>query len=242
MELWEYLLLIISVIFGGGIAFYFKKTNKTIVDLVLAFSGAYLLGIVMLHLIPETYAVGGTDVGVYILVGFIVQILLEHLSRGIEHGHIHAGHHTDGSFAFSIMLGLCLHSFLEGIPISSYPDMHAHAHNHLLLGIIIHKLPAAFALVLIFLLSGFSQRTTLISLVIFSLMTPLGAFSAELLSNASILSNEWMPNLVGIVIGSFLHISTTILFESNSNKSHKLKIPKLMAILIGFGIATLTMH
>ncbi len=238
MEIWEYLLLIFSVIFGGGLAFYFRKTNKKVLDVILAFSGAYLLGIVMLHLIPETYAAGGTDIGLFILVGFVVQILLEHLSQGIEHGHIHTGH-TDSSFALSIMLGLCLHSFLEGIPISSYPEMQAHAHNHLLWGIIIHKLPAAFALVLIFIISGFSKKVTILSLVVFSLMSPLGAFSAEMLSKASILTQEWIPSLVGIVIGSFLHISTTILFESNS---HKLDTNRLVAILIGFGIAALTMH
>jgi len=235
-------MLIFSVICGGAVGFYFQKTNKAILDVVLAFSGAYLLGIVMLHIIPETYAVGGTDIGIFVMIGFIIQLLLEHLSQGIEHGHIHASHHKDSSVAFSIMLGLCLHSFMEGIPISSYPSMQAHAHNHLLWGIVVHKLPAAFALVIIFILSGFSQKITLFCLIIFSLMTPLGAFSAELLSNASMLSNDWIPSLVGIVIGSFLHISTTILFESSADKSHKLKVHKLLGILVGFGIATLTMH
>lgn len=242
MGIWEYFLLIAAVFFGGGIAFYFKKTNQKVLDLILAFSGAYILGIVMLHIIPETYAMGGAKVGVFVLLGFILQILLENLSQGIEHGHVHHGHHTNASFAISVMLGLCLHSFLEGMPVGVYSDGHGHDHNHLLFGILIHKMPAAFALVLLLSLSGYSKIMTLICLTIFSIMTPLGAFSAQIFERHQILDENSIPLVVGVVIGSFLHIGTTILFESESNKSHKLQTTKLAGILLGFLISIMTMH
>ncbi len=242
MGIWEYFLLIGAVFFGGGIAFYFKKTNQKILDLVLAFSGAYILGIIMLHIIPETYAIGGAKVGAFVLLGFIIQIILEHLSQGIEHGHIHHGHHTNSSFAVSIMAGLCLHSFLEGMPVGVYSDMPAHDHNHLLFGILIHKMPAAFALVLLLQLSGYSRTITILCLSVFSIMTPLGALSAQIFEQQNILDKESIPLMVGIVIGSFLHIATTILFESEANKSHKLQRTKLAGIILGFIISLMTMH
>ena len=82
----------------------------------------------------------------WVLVGFFIQLLLEQLSGGVEHGHIHAPHNATGKFAISVMLGLCVHAFLEGIPLTHFTEYagsahahHGHEHNHLLYGIILHK-------------------------------------------------------------------------------------------------------
>ena len=251
MEILDFILLFSSVIIGGGLAFYLRRNNKNLMQLILSFSGAYILGITFLHLVPETYEVGGIDVGLYVLLGFFIQILLEQLSKGVEHGHIHALHSTTATAAFAVMIGLCLHSFIEGMPLSGYEDLHAghnhgHSHSHghsadfLLWGIVLHKIPAAFALGVLLLISGFKDRTVLLYLTIFGLMSPLGAGLGILLKSANIIDNAIMVNIMGVVIGSFLHIATTILFETDTN--HKIPINKLIAIAVGLGISLLTMH
>ena len=45
----------------------------------------------------------------------------------------------------------------------------------------------------------------------------------------------YFNKVMGIVIGIFLHISTTILFESNAD--HKINKKKMLAVLTGIGIA-----
>ncbi len=253
MEILDYFLLFSSVIIGGGLAFYLRRNNKNLMQLILSFSGAYILGITFLHLVPETYEVGGVNTGLFVLLGFFIQILLEQLSKGIEHGHIHALHSTTAAAAFAVMVGLCLHSFIEGMPLSGYEDMHAHhghdhghshTHDHgsnfLLWAIILHKIPAAFALGVLLLISGFKDRTVVLYLTIFGLMSPLGAGLGALLMSSDIINNAIMVNIMGVVIGSFLHIATTILFETDTN--HKIPINKLIAIAIGLGISLLTMH
>jgi hypothetical protein len=45
--------------------------------------------------------------------------------------------------------------------------------------------------------------------------------------------------LMAVVIGSFLHISTTILFEADS--AHHISFRKLMAILLGLSMALFTL-
>ena len=90
MSIWEYLALFLSVLFGGAVALVFKGLNKTIVKLVVPFTGAYILGITVLHLLPIVYSDHNHLIGLYILVGFFIQIGLDQFSKGIEHGHIHA--------------------------------------------------------------------------------------------------------------------------------------------------------
>ena len=226
---------------GGGIAFYFKKNNKNVLRLVLAFTGAYILGITVLHLMPGVFAGSDYNAGLYVLLGFFIQLVLEQFSGGVEHGHLHAKKQPKLGFALSIMIGLCLHAFMEGMPLGNYEHLHVHAHgeghnhSHFLYGIILHKAPAAFTLVLLLLMSKFSRRAVLFCLLIFAVMSPLGGLIAEYLA----FSARMQRTVTAVVIGSFLHISTTIIFETDGGK-HSISLRKLGAILGGTGLALLT--
>jgi hypothetical protein len=62
-------------------------------------------------------------------------------------------------------------------------------------------------------------------------MTPLGAFMVSFFN----LSDVYLNAISAIAIGIFLHISTTILFESA--EGHKFNITKLLIIILGFSAA-----
>ncbi|MDX1943144.1 MAG: ZIP family metal transporter [Saprospiraceae bacterium] len=241
MAIWQYIALFLTVLAGGGLALQLKKYNPANLRLVLSFSGSYILGISILHLMPGVYAQADTRAGLWILLGFFIQLLLEQLSKGIEHGHVHV--HEHGRFAYSIMLGLCLHAFIEGLPLSNYTEFHqlhhgiGHDDNHLFYGIILHKAPAAFALAILLLWSKAKLSVIWISLTIFAAMSPLGAFIASLFK----INLEIVTNLVALVIGSFLHISTTILFEADDSHQHRIAWKKMIVILAGLSIAILTL-
>jgi zinc and cadmium transporter len=89
MGIWELILLFGSSMIGGLAIFLLKKDNSNRLKLVLSFSGAYLFAITILHLIPDVYKTGNTEIGLFILGGFLLQIVMEQFSEGIEHGHIH---------------------------------------------------------------------------------------------------------------------------------------------------------
>lgn len=230
METWKLLLLFFAA-FGGGLAIFMVKSDKSnILKLVLSFSGAYLFAITVLHLIPEAYGgTEGAEIGLYILFGFLLQVFLEQFSEGIEHGHIHK-HSDKNVFPVGIMFSLCLHGFLEGMPLANDP------HNELIYGISLHHIPAAFALASILMQNHFKTASILIYVAIFALMAPLGYFISVSVSEGSIIGLENHFNkMMGIVIGIFLHISTTILFESSAG--HKINFKKMIAVLLGIGIA-----
>lgn len=236
MHFTDYLFLFISVILSGSAFFIIPKTSDFFLKLLLSFSGAYLFAISVLHLMPGVYQQGGAGIGVWIMAGFFIQIILEYFSEGIEHGHVHIHdhHHEHGSFPLSMMISLSLHSFLEGVPLaggSSGISVHQHEHS-LLYGIILHHIPVAFALVSMLHASGISRMTSLIYLTVFAVMAPLGALCGTILQQSQ---SDWLhvlsQPLMAIVIGIFLHISTTILFESGND--HRYNLYKMVAIITG---------
>jgi len=230
MEIWELILLFSSAFLGGTGVFFFKKDNQNRLKLVLSFSGAYLFAITILHLMPDVYSSGDHQIGLFILGGFLLQIVMEQFSEGIEHGHIHKHSHQHYVFPLGIMLSLCLHAFLEGMPLAQGQ------HNELVFGIALHHIPAAFALGSVLMQNNLSKSYVLTLLVIFALMSPLGYLLSYQIGQGSMGNIDiYFDNIMGVVIGIFLHISTTILFESSVD--HKFNLKKMAAVLMGVGIA-----
>lgn len=230
MEIWKFLVLFFSAFLGGLAIFLVKNDKSKLLKLILSFSGAYLFAITVLHLIPDAY--NGPDkgeIGIFILIGFLLQIFLEQFSEGVEHGHIHK-HNDSHIFPWGIMISLCLHAFLEGMPLAKDQN------NELIFGISLHHIPAAFALASILVQNHFKAKGVIFYISIFALMAPIGYYFSFSLSNGSIGGMEpYFNKIMGIVIGIFLHISTTILFESSAD--HKINKRKMLAVLLGIGVA-----
>lgn len=238
MNSWEYLALFGSILISGASYFLFRKTHEWFLKLSLAFSGSFLFAICLTHLIPSVYANGGTSIGLYVLAGFFIQIILEYLSEGIEHGHVHVHIHPAYSFPLAMMIGLSVHSFLEGIPLSGSATTDEHSHRTLLTGIIMHHIPVAFALASMLSKSGVKKMSVIMYLCIFAAMAPLGAWSAQFAGAHFFTEMEvYFNRIMAIVIGIFLHISTTILFESNN--THRFNLYKLLVIAFGAAAALL---
>ncbi len=227
----QIVVLLSSVAIGGILVEIFKKAST--LKLLLSFSGGYLLTIIFTHILPETYEHIGSSTGYYILGGFLLQLILEYFSKGAEHGHTHV-HQIKKSFPVIILISLAIHSFVEAIPLVKSHAGHHHGEQNLLWGIFLHKIPVAVALMTIFKSSGIKRLTSWIGLGLFAITAPLGLLAGSFLTSQYQFDTDW---ILAIAIGMFLHISTTIIFESNEN--HKLNLMKLIAILFGFGLGIL---
>jgi len=223
-------LLFASVIAGAIVVEIFKPKKSRNIQLLLTFSGAYLLAVSVLHLLPELFSHNTNEhIGLYILGGFLLQIVLEYFSQGIEHGHFH----KSNVIPFSVLISLCLHALLEGVPLGGH--LHDSAQNALLTGIVLHKMPVAIVLMTFFLQSNIGKSKAYFYLLLFALMAPLGVFAGNLFTALADFHNE----IMAMVIGIFLHISTTILFESS--EGHKFSSQKILAIIVGACIAILSL-
>ena len=220
----NYLLPLISVLLGYAVALILKPKNKTNLKLLLAFSGSFLLSITVMHLLPEVYEEHNHQIGIFIMMGILFQIILEFFSKGAEHGHIHVQENTQ--FPWALFISICIHAFMEGIPLA-----HNHHHEFLLWAIVIHKVPIAIILGTFFVKSNIPKMNSILFLLMFSLMSPLGSLAGE---NITFLTT-YKTEITAIIIGIFLHISTIILFETS--KDHKFNLLKFIAILVGMAVA-----
>ena len=217
-----YLLPIFAVFIGSLLIYLWRPKDLRSIKLLLAFSGAFLLGTTITSLIPSVFTNGNEDISYLILAGIIIQIMLEQLSKGAEHGHIHT---SEKRIPLTLVTGLYLHALIEGFPI--------HRHNDLLWAIIIHKLPIAMLLTLAIWQTKVKFSKKVIILIGFAIMTPLGSY----LNFYTPILQPYSLHITALVVGILLHISTTILFESSEN--HNFNISKLLVIVIGLGLSIL---
>ena len=223
-----YIILFSAVIFGVIIG-DFIKPRKTLKQLFLTFSGAFLLAITVFHLLPEVYHNGEEKIGFFIMLGVFTQILLEFVSKGIEHAHEPNAHGHNHAFTLPMFISISIHAFLEGAPVADHAH-HQHViheiSNPVLMGIFIHKVPIASIIYVAFRENGYSKTISFILIAIFGLMSPAGTFLANHVPSII----NYATQINAVVIGIFLHISTTILFESSSG--HKFNSAKLIVITL----------
>lgn len=218
----NYILPLLSVLLGYGIAIGLRPKAKKNLKLLLAFSGSFLLSLTVIHLLPEVYENHNHKVGIFIMIGILFQIILEFFSKGAEHGHVH-GHDKLTQMPWLLFLSLCLHAFLEGFPVSH--------HHELALGIAIHHLPIAIILTTFFLNAELNKTALFFFMLSFAVMTPLGT----LVSDSFPLLKDYYTEITAVVIGILFHISSTIIFESS--EGHKFNIAKISMIIFGIVLA-----
>jgi zinc transporter ZupT len=220
----DYLILLSSIVLGVFTVFAFKLHEPQHVKLFNAFTGAFLLSLTLLHLLPELFDLPADSGEHYALV--LGSLMLgDFVSMGIEHGH---AHHLHGHAPYGIVGGLCVHAFLEAMALGDGRSTHdAESRHLLLLSIVVHNYPVSIALLGMLLHWGMRRANAIGILGLFAAMAPLGMF----LSSSVPFLAEHSRELMAIVIGIFMHISTTILFESG--EVHRIHLGKTLAIGLG---------
>jgi len=240
--MWVAILLLTATVLGAGALVGVVPVARTTQWLkpMLAFSGAYLFALTITHLLPEALALLPAHphrVGYWVLAGFFGQLLLEVLSEGIEHGHVHAPDAQErGHVPLLLLAALVVHSLLEGsILLKSQGGIVSQHFYALVLGVALHHIPAAVALATLLRLRLGSFGRVWPWLGVFALASPIGLLFSNYVVLEQLLSTDAYAALLGFVAGTFLHVSTTILFETSPE--HRLNWPKLGATLGGLLLA-----
>ncbi|WP_026135463.1 ZIP family metal transporter [Nafulsella turpanensis] len=238
------LILFASAMVGGLLVLRVGNIRERTFKLLLVFAGAYLFSITVIHFLPEI--LGGAEnpgrVGLYVLIGFFLQMFLEYFTSGVEHGHLHgleqekSHSHSHHFTPFTLLIALCIHALLDGA-LLAHPGEGGHLHDTdaLLAGVVLHKMPAAFALMSLLLHQLGSGKKAIGMLTIFALASPVGLFLSHFMMGQEEGWQMFTGIIYPLVAGSFLHISTTIFIENSPE--HNFNLHKLIASLAGALIA-----
>lgn len=240
--------LFFTPLLSGLLIYLIPSSKNSNFKLILVFAGSYLFAITVTHILPELYSQYQEVelIGLFVLAGFFLQQLLEYFTSGVEHGHLpshdhsdhvhHHGHSHRAVSALVLLLALCVHAFLEGgmlaqpVRMGSKYDM-----NAILLGIALHRAPAAFALMTVLASQLHSKSKALPHLITFSIAAPVGLLLSTYFVQSEILSDAGLIYLYALVCGNFLHISTTIVFESSPE--HRFNAKKMAVAIFGALVA-----
>ena len=238
-----YALIVVGIIIWAALVPGKKHVSPTNMNYITIFGGAFLFASCFINLVPHMFLSDDPHrfvtpgihfkIAAAVMLGFLIQLLLEQLTKGAEHGHNHCPcceeekeaeqhhhkHHQHPGHCHNstvhpvtgLLIGLSIHAFLEGMPMV---DLDGDIHQGLLYGIVLHNIPIALVLVGLFMHNGYGFWRSLLLLTIFAVMTPLGS-----LCNLYLMpDNEVLQSLLmGIVVGILLHVSVSILFDHDHN-------------------------
>lgn len=207
-----YILIVFGVAVWAAAIPLGRRIPDNVVRGITVFGGAFLLGVCFLHLVPEMAECGQRLPFYAVLLGFLIQQLLDGLTAHAEHGHLEGERLTvKGESMLGLMVGLSLHALLEGMPLVGVDGQ---VDRSLLYGIVIHNIPVALIMVGMMMGHGYSFWRVLCLLLLFGAMSPLGS-----LFNIYVLQpDEGVQHIIqGLVVGVLLHVSSSILFDHKHN-------------------------
>jgi ZIP family zinc transporter/zinc and cadmium transporter len=161
-----------------------SKWSLSTLEKLIALSAGFMLSVAILDLAPEAIQQHGAGAAPFILLGF----LLVHLTQHTLVPHFHFGeevHEVTKAVSMSALAGLLLHTFIDGVAISSGFQVRASLGFLVFIAILLHKLPEGLAISSIFLASGASRGRALLAGASLGVATIVGALLTGLIEPLS---------------------------------------------------------
>lgn len=200
-------------------------------------AAGYLLAVTLVRVLPESVEQGGEHMAFWAVGGFFLVHLIEHgISPHFHYGeesHAHAGSAATGLLA---LVGLSLHSFMDGMSITAAMRSHSGLGLLVFLGVLLHRIPEGATISSIFLVRGFGVRKSITAAGILALAAILGSASQGLM-------NIHLGPVLGLTGGLGLYVACSdLLPEAQKEKGWKSTAGLLVGILLFMVILSVAPH
>src|SRR5579862_2993644 len=147
-------------IFGGAIIVQ-RHWERRYLRYFVALGAGFMLATALIEMIPESLELRGRSAAVLVLLGYLIIHFFEHTVTP----HFHFGeetHHDEfihSHKSYSVLLGLIIHTFFDGIAIASGFLVSNWLGWLIFFAIFLHKIPEGFTVSSVMLASGRSRGT-----------------------------------------------------------------------------------
>jgi zinc and cadmium transporter len=146
-------------VFGGAIIVQ-KNWDRSYLRYFVALGAGFMLATAIVEVFPASLELRGKDAAFLVLVGYLIIHFFEHTVTP----HFHFGEETHqeqfvhAHKGYSVLLGLTIHTFFDGIAITSGFLVSNWLGWIIFLAIFLHKIPEGFTITSVMLASGQSRR------------------------------------------------------------------------------------
>jgi ZIP family zinc transporter/zinc and cadmium transporter len=147
-------------VFGGTIIVQ-KHWERSYLKYFVALGAGFMLATAIVEIFPESLRLQGESAAYLVLLGYLIIHFFEHTVSP----HFHFGEEThEAEFVhthkgYSVLLGLLIHTFFDGIAIASGFIVSNWLGWVIFLAVFLHKIPEGFTVASVMLASGTSRRT-----------------------------------------------------------------------------------
>lgn len=214
---------------AGGAVIAHRRWEERFLKYFVALGAGFMLATALGEMVPESVKMGGQHAGVLVLAGYLIVHFFEHtLSPHFHFGEeTHADEFVKRHKGYSVLLGLLIHAFFDGIAIASGFLVSDWLGWIIFIAVFLHKVPEGFTVASVMLASGQSRTTAWISSVLLGAATLCGVLTMAMTGQA-------------IAIGLPISAGVTIYVAASDLMPEVNKEPGVkMAIVVFLGVGVL---
>ncbi len=213
----------------GGYFVVYRQWPRKYLQYFLALGAGYMLAVALVEVIPESIKITGEHALLYVLAGFFLVHLFEHILA--QHFHFGEETHTEEvrhhHVRATVLLGLAIHTFFDGVAIGAGFLVSTWLGVVIFFAVFLHKLPEGFTVASMILASGQSKKSAVRAAGLLGAATLLGVL-------LTIQLQAQLRFALPISGGVTLYVAATdLLPEVNREPGWR------MALLVSVGVASL---
>ena len=217
----------------GGAVVVRKDWERRYLRYFVALGAGFMIGTAFLEMLPESIELAGPKAPLLLLTGYFLVHFFEHTVTG----HFHFGEEThaeefSGNRSYSVLFGLLIHTFFDGIAIASGFLISGWLGWIIFLAVILHKVPEGFTASSVMLAGGSSRKVAWLASAVLGLATVIGVLTITVFTRSIAAA---LPLSAGVT----LYVAASDLIPE-VNKEPGIRIA--LVVFLGVGLLALLQH
>ncbi len=185
-------------VFGGAMLVQ-KSWERRYLRYFVALGAGFMLATAFVEMVPESLELKGRTGALLLLAGYLLVHLFEHtLTPHFHYGEeTHADEFVHSHKRMSVLVGLMIHTFFDGIAITSGFLISSWLGWIIFLAVFLHKIPEGFTVTSVMLASGLSRGKSWFASVLLGLATLAGVLTMAIGKHAV---SYGLPIAAGVTI------------------------------------------